>query len=107
MLCVVQIEPEKPVLDDADCTAPTRQHELYHTDRTDHTDQKCIYLSVLEDPDREAGNICRWNVRGVRRYWPMPSPNRNPTAVHVIIVLRGYRISSRCPSDTPPTSPVR
>ena len=48
-ICVVQIQPRKDVLnhaDHADYTAPTRQHELdhtdhtYHTDHTHHTDQE-------------------------------------------------------------------
>ena len=44
MLCriciwIAQIQPRKHVLDDAGyCTAPTRQHELDHTEHTDHTD---------------------------------------------------------------------
>ena len=56
-ICVVQIEPTKLVLDRADYTALTRQHELDHTDRTDpidHTDQECIYL-LLKDLDNEVG----------------------------------------------------
>ena len=36
-----QIQPRKQVLDRADYTSPTRQHELKHTD---HTDQEYIYL---------------------------------------------------------------
>ena len=39
-MLIVQIQPRKYVLDDADHTAPTRQHELDHTDHTDHTDQE-------------------------------------------------------------------
>ena len=38
-ICVVQIQPRKHVLDLADYTASTRQHELDHTD---HTDQEPI-----------------------------------------------------------------
>ena len=30
----VQIQPRKRMLDHADCLAPTRQHELDHTDNT-------------------------------------------------------------------------
>ena len=41
---VAQTQPRKPVLDHAGYTAPTRQHELNHTDHTDHTDQESIYL---------------------------------------------------------------
>ena len=37
---MVQIQPRKPVLDDAGYAAPTRQHDLDHTDHTDHTDQE-------------------------------------------------------------------
>ena len=54
-ICVVQIEPTKLVLDRADYTALTRQHELDHTDHTyhtDHTDQECIYL-LLKDLDHQ------------------------------------------------------
>ena len=48
-------------LDRADYTAPTRQHELYHTDHTDHTDntdhadhaRSGIYLPCLGDLDHE------------------------------------------------------
>ena len=39
--------PGQHALDDADYTAPTRQHELDHTDHTDHTghtDQESIYF---------------------------------------------------------------
>ena len=48
----VQIQPRKHVLSigHADCTAPTRKHDLDptdHTDHTDHTDQESIYY-----PDR-------------------------------------------------------
>lgn len=31
---------ETHILDYPDCTAPTRQHELDHTDHTGHTDQE-------------------------------------------------------------------
>ena len=47
MLCriwIAQIQLRKLVLDHADYTAPTRQHELSHTDHTDHTDQEYVYL---------------------------------------------------------------
>ena len=48
-ICVVQIQPRKHVLDHADYTAPTRQHEL------DHTDQE--YLPCLANlSDHELGN---------------------------------------------------
>ena len=39
-ICMVQIQPRKHVVDHADYTAPTRQHEL---DRTDNTDQEFVY----------------------------------------------------------------
>ena len=39
-------------VDDADYTAPTRQHELDHTDHTDHTDQEST-VSALKDLDHE------------------------------------------------------
>ena len=39
---VVQIQPREHALDYAKHTAPTRQHELEHTDHTDHTDQEYI-----------------------------------------------------------------
>ena len=48
MLCrirIVHIQPRKRVLDRADYTAATRQHELDHTD---HTDQE-------KDLDHEVG----------------------------------------------------
>ena len=32
------IQPREPVLDHADYTASTRQHEVDYTDYTDHTD---------------------------------------------------------------------
>ena len=51
---MVQIQPRKPVLDDADNTAPTRQHELDHTDHTDHTDQEYI---CLKDVDHAKGSV--------------------------------------------------
>ena len=47
-ICTVQIQPREHVLDDAGHTAPTRQHELEHTDHTDHTDQEYIYLADLD-----------------------------------------------------------
>ena len=43
-LCRIYLHSTDPsqetcaTVDNADCTAPTRQHELDHTDRTDHTD---------------------------------------------------------------------
>ena len=40
---MVQIQPRKVVLDRADSKAPTCQHELDHTDSTDHTDQEQIF----------------------------------------------------------------
>ena len=40
-ICVSQIQRRKHALDHADCTAPTRQHEL------DHTDQEIISLKSL------------------------------------------------------------
>ena len=42
MICVAQMQPRKHALDDADYTAPTRQHELDHTDHTDYTDQQSV-----------------------------------------------------------------
>ena len=41
-ICILQILPRKHVLDLADYMAPTRQHELDHTDRTDQ--EYIIYL---------------------------------------------------------------
>ena len=44
--CTVKIHPGTHVLDRADHVAPTRKHELAHTDHTDHadhTDEECIY----------------------------------------------------------------
>ena len=38
------------LLDHADYTASTRQHELCHTD---HTDQAYVYISALKDLDHE------------------------------------------------------
>ena len=38
MIYIVQIQPRKHELDHADYTAPSRQHDLDHTDHTDHTD---------------------------------------------------------------------
>ena len=46
-ICVAQIQPKKHVLDRVDYTAPTRQHEL------DHTDQKPI--SPERSIDHQAG----------------------------------------------------
>ena len=46
------------MLDHADYTARTRQHELDHTDHTyhtDHTDQEYIYLPCLADLHHEEG----------------------------------------------------
>ena len=46
-VCLVQIQPRKHTVDDADYTAPTRQRELDHADHTDHTDHadhEYIYL---------------------------------------------------------------
>ena len=37
-VCIVHIQPRKRVLDRAHFTAPTRQHELDHTNHTNHTD---------------------------------------------------------------------
>ena len=55
MICVVQIQPRKHVLDDADNTAGTLQHELDDTDHTDHTDQEYIF------PERSRS----WTVAGI------------------------------------------
>ena len=41
-------------VDDADYTAPTRQHELDHTDHTDHTDQEST-VSALKDLEHQEG----------------------------------------------------
>ena len=49
---ILHIQPSKLVLDHADYTAPTRQHEL---DRTDHTDQEFTYLYALKSVDHEVG----------------------------------------------------
>ena len=50
-ICIVQIQPRKHVLvDHAGYAAPTRQHELDHTD---HTDQEAI--SALKHLDHEVG----------------------------------------------------
>ena len=49
MLCrmyVVQIQLNRHVLDHADCTAPTRKHELDHTDHD---------FSSLKDLDHQVG----------------------------------------------------
>ena len=35
---MVQVQPRKRVLDHPGFAAPSRQHELAHTDHTDHTD---------------------------------------------------------------------
>ena len=47
-LCIVQIQPRKHVLDHADYTDATRQHELDHT-------RLGIDLSAVEYVDREVG----------------------------------------------------
>ena len=64
-LYVVQIQPRKHVPDHADYTAPTRQHELNHTDYIDHTDH-------IDHTDQEsicpAWQIQIMNYSGVRSY---------------------------------------
>ena len=46
-ICIEQIRPRERVVDHAGYTAPSRQHELDHTD---HTYQGyMIYLSALKD----------------------------------------------------------
>ena len=57
-ICVAQIQPGNHILDDADCTDPTRHHELDHTDHADHTDHtdhtdRDFYLPCLADPDHK------------------------------------------------------
>ena len=52
-ICIVQIQPRKHVLDHAVFVAPTRKHELDHTDHTDYTDQEYIYLPSLADLGHE------------------------------------------------------
>ena len=50
--------PGNVVLERAGYAAPTRQHELDHTDITDHadhTDQEYSYLYALSDLDHEVG----------------------------------------------------
>ena len=54
-ICTVQIQPRKPVLDYADYTAPTRQHEL------EHTDQEFIFPAWHIIQIMNCGN--RWSVR--------------------------------------------
>ena len=49
---MAQIQLWKHVLDGARGMAPTRQHELDHTD---HTDQEYTYLPCLADLEREVG----------------------------------------------------
>ena len=40
----------------ADCTAPTRQHELDHTDHTDHTDYTDEeFMVACRDVDHDVG----------------------------------------------------
>ena len=57
MLCRIgtaQIQTRKHVLHHADCTVPTRQHELDHTDHTnhtDHTDREYICPETSTSPD--------------------------------------------------------
>ena len=68
----IQIQPRKPVLliYRADSTAPTRQRELDHTDRTDrtyHTDHECIF------PERaRSSSGSRRSARGIikKQYFP-------------------------------------
>ena len=50
--CIVQTQPTKHVLDHVGRTAPTRQHELDHTD---HPDQESTDLSVINHLDHEVG----------------------------------------------------
>ena len=66
------------VLDHADCTAPTLQHELDHTGHTDHTDQE--YLPSLADLD----NVFSRN-RSYRSYRSYRSSVRgvNNTLLHI------------------------
>ena len=42
-ICTVQIRPRKHLLDHAEDTAPTLQHELDHTDRTDQKYSKAFF----------------------------------------------------------------
>ena len=50
-ICIVHIQPRKHVLDHEGYAAPTRQHELNHTDHTDHTDQEL--MCELDHTDEE------------------------------------------------------
>lgn len=50
-ICIVQIQPRKHALDHADCTDPTRPHEL---DRSCYAGNR----PALQDLDYEVGMIC-------------------------------------------------
>ena len=48
--------------DHADCTAPTRQHELDPTDHTDHTDLSALkdvgHEVQIDDLDHDPSDVC-------------------------------------------------
>ena len=61
-ICIVQIETRKPVLDHADYTAPTRQHEPDPTDQELVCPEKCRSSS--------GNRLSRsWSVWGEQSHW--------------------------------------
>ena len=80
-ICAVQIQPRKLVLDHADYTAPTRQHDL------DRTDQESICpdgsrswrenrLSVRSVEDSKGHTITGWNQTAVSTFFSLQEVTR-------------------------------
>ena len=79
-------QPGKHVLDHAEYTTPTRQHELDHTDHT-AGNYLSLHLFVLEDLDHHSGN--RWSylsemctVARRREAFATTAELRHPTVGH-------------------------
>ena len=67
-ICIVQIKPRKHILDHADTTGPSRQHELDDTDDTDDTDH-IHQESIPPINNRSRSSGSRPSVRCVTILW--------------------------------------
>ena len=54
-ICIVQIQPRKHELVHPNCTAPTRQHELDHTDIQIIQIMQITNIPALKDLDHRLG----------------------------------------------------
>ena len=71
--CIVQVQPRKHALDDADHTAPTLQHELVHTDQES--------LSSLKDLNHQ------WEIDDLDHICTMCESFEGPNHAHRYILL--------------------